>query len=85
MSLPGYGRGGFIISFTAVCGGCERREPLTGVATIIQATAKLVGLGWGENPQFGLICKGCVRKIGEQMAEEKKLIVPPEEANGNGQ
>lgn len=82
--LPGYGRGGFIISFTAVCGGCERREPLTGASNVVQATAALIGKGWGEHPQYGLICKSCVKKVAEQITQEKKITLPPEEANGNG-
>ena len=69
--MPGYGAGGFLIAITAVCGGCERRQPLT-ASNIISATAELVKHGWGEHPDWGLICRKCTAKVAKQMADKAR-------------
>lgn len=56
------GRGAIEYSFTAVCGGCERRQPIN-AKTPTGALAEIIGQGWGEDPTIGMVCRGCVKKI----------------------
>lgn len=68
------GRGAIEYSFTAVCGGCERRQPIN-AKTPAGALAEIVGHGWGEDPTLGIICRACVKKIAANYARENAKVV----------